>query len=157
MAAGLERRRGFRLAADPARFPLCRRWGLVGGRGGPVRRLRRQLSGLSGAVQLLADELNDEADDLLDGAAQFVSDERLQCLRRHSHAPESRTWSTRCRHRSCYRRRGGEKYDGDLTGEWHEKGLSGALRTLAVILLAFATAIVVLVVIIWFVSPPPLD
>lgn len=50
-----------------------------------------------------------------------------------------------------------EAYDGDLTGEWHEKGLSGALRTLAVILLAFAAAIVVLTVIAWLVSPPPLD
>jgi hypothetical protein len=35
--------------------------------------------------------------------------------------------------------------------------LSGALRTLAVILLAYATAIVVLAVIAWLVSPPPLD
>jgi hypothetical protein len=67
MAARLERRCGFRLAADPARFPLCRRWRLVGGRCGPVRRLRRQLSGLSGAVQLLADELDDDlADELGD-------------------------------------------------------------------------------------------
>jgi hypothetical protein len=61
--------------------PLGRGW--LRGRTGPPRGLRRQLRGvyvdLSGTVQLLVDELDDDlADKLGDGAAQLVSDKLLE-------------------------------------------------------------------------------
>src|SRR4029453_4120298 len=90
----------FRLSAAVA-APLDRGWlrGKAGASSQLLAVLRTANSGFrgrsetrGGAIQLLADELdNDAADELGDGAAQLVSDERLERLRRHCHAPESTT------------------------------------------------------------------
>jgi hypothetical protein len=90
----------FRLSAAVA-APLGRSW--LRGRAGASSRflavLRTANSGFrgrsetrGGAVQLLADELDDDAaDELGDGPAQLVSDERLERLRRRGHGLESTT------------------------------------------------------------------
>jgi hypothetical protein len=55
-----------------------------------VRRLGRRNRGST--VQGLGDELGDEpADELCDGAAQLVTDGRLERLLRRGHTPESTT------------------------------------------------------------------
>jgi hypothetical protein len=55
----------------------------------PVRALRSLGHDGRGAVQLLADELDDDTtDELRDGATQLVPDERLEGLWRRGHAEE---------------------------------------------------------------------